>query len=66
MSGREIELCALIQTANSRLIEMGCPVNGLATVRQGKNKSNSWNMWCNVREGALNKLVKLREADLYL
>jgi hypothetical protein len=61
MNKREFELVALVRRANEELLIMGCPVNGLGTVRQGKNKSNSWNMWVNVREGALCKLVKIRD-----
>ena len=64
MTQRELELIALIRRANEELLIMGCPVNGLSTVRQGKNKSSSWNMWVNVREGALCKLVKIRDGRI--
>ena len=64
MTPRELELIGLVRRANEELLIMGCPVNGLSTVRQGKNKSNSWNMWVNVREGALCTLVKIRGGRL--
>ena len=61
MSRREHELVDIVRTANSRLVELGCPVNQLATVRPAKNRSTDWNMWANVREGALMRLVEMRE-----
>lgn len=61
MSHREYVLVGIVRTANCRLMELGCPVNQLSTVRPAKNRSNSWNMWANVREGALKRLVALRD-----
>lgn len=61
MTPQECILVRIVRTANCRLMELGCPVNQLSTVRPAKNRSNSWNMWANVREGALKRLVALRD-----
>jgi hypothetical protein len=61
MSHREYVLVGIVRTANCRLMELGCPLNGLATVRPAKNRSTDWNMWANVREGALLRLASIRD-----
>ena len=61
MSHDEYVLVEMVRTANARLLELGCPVNQLATARPRPNRGSDWNMWANVREGALLKLARLRD-----
>ena len=44
-----------------RLLALGCPANQLAVARPRPNRGSDWNMWANVREGALLKLARLRD-----
>lgn len=61
MSERESRLVAIIRTANARLLEMGLPPCQLATARPARNRSDAYNMWANIREGALRRLVSIRD-----
>lgn len=61
MSHDEYVLVEMVRTANARLIEQGCPASQLASVHVCPNRSSTWNMWANVRNGALMKLARLRD-----
>ncbi len=64
MTRREAVLVGIVRTANSRLIEEGCSMGQLAVARPCPNRSNTWNMWANIREGALIKLARLRDVPV--
>ena len=61
MSHDEYVLVEMVRTANARLIEQGCPASQLAAARPCPDRSSTWNMWANVREGALRRLARLRD-----
>ena len=61
MSHEEYVLVEMVRTANARLMEQGCPGNQLAVARPCPNRNSTWNMWANVRTGALLKLARLRD-----
>lgn len=61
MSHEEYVLVEMVRTANARLLALGCPANQLAVARPRPNRGSDWNMWANVREGALLKLARLRD-----
>ena len=64
MTRREAELVGIVRTANNRLIEQGCSLNQLAVAHPCPNRNSTWNMWANIREGALLKLARLRDVPV--